>query len=337
MRWRTLAGVLIFTQLSAQVLPQFGEERVGISTAAALKFLGSARSAALVGAALAVPDAAASWLNPALAAEQKGTYAVALVSQRFMAELWYHAACVGYRLAEPATLVLSAATLSVPPIEETTELRPYGTGRHFRFGHWNVGVTYAHRLTEQFAAGITLRYVQERWAEATLRGLVWDAGTLYWTGIGSLRLAVAISHFGFPLRAVGTVPTIRLPASAVQQRQDFQSFAPPTLFRIGAAAEVLQTEAQRWTWAVAVEHPSDEAESYAVASEYGIRFSAAFPAELSFRAGIRANAPEWWAAGVGVALPLTTVVLRIDYALSAREPVGLVWRLGCVLEPLRVP
>lgn len=325
------------TPLCAQVLPRFGEERIGISTAVALQLLGSAHDAALARATLAMPELASVWVNPAVSAGYKGLYGLALLSHRFVAELWYHAACFGYRIADPSTVVVSASALLAPPIEETTEFRPYGTGRQFRFGHWTFGVAYAHRLTEQFAAGIALRYLHERWAEATLGALLWDAGTLYWTGIGSLRLAVAISHFGFPLRGRGSVPARRPPAYAEEYRQDFQDFAPPTIVRLGAAGELLQTETQRWSWMVAIEHPSDAAESYALATEYALRFSPAFPAEFSLQGGLRAYTQQWWSAGIGVAVPVSPVRIRLDWAVSAREPVGLVWYVGCVLEPLQLP
>ncbi len=338
MGWRVLLGSLcLWMTLCAQVLPRFGEERLGISTAVALQLLGSARDAALARAALAMPDVTGVWSNPALGGGPHGAYGLGLLSHRFVAELWYHAACFSYHIADPSTILVSASALVVPPIEETTEFRPYGTGRQVRFGHWTVGIGYAHQLTEQFTAGIALRYLHERWAEAVLQGLLWDAGTLYWTGIGSLRLAVAISHFGFPLKGRGTVSVRRPPTYVEEPHQGFQEFAPPTVVRLGAAGEVVQTQAQRWSWMVAIEHPSDAAESYALASEYAFRFSAAFPAELSLRAGLRAYARQWWSAGVGIALPVSPLKIRLDWALSAQKPLGLVWYLGCVLEPLQLP
>ncbi|GBD06333.1 hypothetical protein HRbin21_00121 [bacterium HR21] len=326
-----LLTAVLACPLLGQILPRFGEERVGSSAASALKALGSARSAGLVSATTALPEPGSVWLNPAVAAEQQGRYALVLASQRLIAEVWHHALCVGYRFWEPGTVALSFSVVSLPPIEETTEFRPYGTGRQFRFGQWTAALSYAHRFTEQFAAGVTLRYVQENWAEVTLRGITWDAGTFYWTGIGSLRLAVAVSHFGLPLRAVGPLPEQGAPA------RDFREFAPPTVFRIGLAGELLHDALQRWTWVASVEHPSDQSESYAVGSEYAVRFSSAFPAELLVRAGLRAQAAQWWAVGVGVRLPLAPFTLQLDYALTAQPPFGLAHRFGCTVEPFRGP
>jgi hypothetical protein len=323
--------------VGAQLLPQFGQERVGISTVTALKLLGSPRSAALVNATVAMPDGVQVWLNPALAAELAPDYAFGVFSQRLVADIWYHALSLGGHLWRQGTWVLGVAGMVVPPIEETTEFRPYGTGRQIRFGHWNAGLTYGHRFTEQFAAGVSLRYVREQWSEARLEGLVWDAGTLYWTGIGSVRLAVSVSHFGLPLRASGSVATFRAGDFLAGQRSDFQGFAPPTVFRIGVAGEVLQSERQRWSWMAAVEHPSDQAESYALASEYAVRFSAAFPAELMLRAGLRAPAAERWALGVGCRIPVAPFLLQVDYAFSLLTPAGGLHRIGCSVEPLVLP
>ncbi|MCS7169533.1 MAG: hypothetical protein NZ949_02795, partial [Candidatus Kapabacteria bacterium] len=155
-----------------------------------------------------------------------------------------------------------------------------------------------------------------------------------WTGIGSVRFAVAVSHFGLPFHATGILPVIQQPMYTEGQRADFREFAPPTTFRIGIAGEVLHDDSQRWTWALSLEHPSDNAESYAVASEYAMRFSPAFPAELLLRAGLRARAAEWWGAGVGLQLPLAPITLQLDYALSTRFPLGLIHRIGCSIESL---
>jgi|LJSS01.1.fsa_nt_gb hypothetical protein len=334
MVWCVL-GVVAAVVVQAQVLPRFGEERLGISTAAGLKLLTSARSAALVNATTAVADAAHVWLNPALAAELNAPYAVGFLSQRLVADIWYHAATVGWRLGTAGTVVFSGAGLVVPPVEETTEFRPYGTGRQFQMGHWNIGVAYGHRFTEQFAAGIALRYVHERWAEAAVHGVVWDAGTLYWTGIGSIRFAVAVSHFGLPMQATGDV--LRSVSGAGVTERNFREFAPPTVFHIGVAGEVLHDEFQRWTVMFSLEHPSDGAESYAVASEYARRFSAAFPAEVMLRAGLRARVAEWWAGGVGLRIPVVPFLVQLDYALSARAPLGVIHRVGVALQPWQRP
>ncbi|MEN3027109.1 MAG: hypothetical protein ABDH31_05300 [Chlorobiota bacterium] len=332
--WVCCLASLLATVAVGQVFPRFGEERVGISTAVALRLLGSARSAALVGATTALPDGITVSPNPATAVELAAPYAVGVVFQRFVADIVHSSLAVGFRPWSAGMVVLTASALGLPPIEETTEYRPYGTGRQFRFGHWNAGIAYAHRFTDQFAAGATVRYVREQWAEATLEGLVWDAGTLYWTGIGSLRLAVAVSQFGLPLRARGSIAAVE---PVGNRSADFREFAPPTVFRIGMAGELIQREDQRWTWMLSLEHPSDDVESYAVASEYVVRFSAAFPAELMVRAGLRARAAEWWGAGIGFRLPVPPVMWQLDYALAARAPVGLVHRLGLSIESFRLP
>ncbi len=329
MRWDAIAVSLVLVMpATAQLLPRLGDERLGISAVTALKLLGDARSAGLVYATTALPGFGSLLINPAVAAEQQGRYAVALSSLRFIADIWHHTLCLGYRLWDPGVGAVSFSAVSVPPIDETTEFRPYGTGRQFRFGQWTVALSYAHRFTDQFAAGVTLRYVRESWAEVPLQGLAWDVGTFYWTGIGSLRVAVAVSHFGLPFRASA-------PAEQGWNAGGFREFAPPTVFRLGLGGEVLQDALQRWTWLMSIEHPSDYAESYALGSEYARRLWAAFPAELIVRAGLRARAAQWWAAGVGVRVPMAPLVLQVDYALTAQPPFGLLHRFGCVLEPLQ--
>jgi hypothetical protein len=85
-----------------------------------------------------------------------------------------------------------------------------------------------------------------------------------------------------------------------------------------------------------LDHPSDNAESYALAAEYAVRFSEAFPAMLSLRCGIRFNAPERWSVGAGVAVPFP-VQVELDYALAWHSPLGAVHRIGLQVLPPAVP
>jgi hypothetical protein len=329
---RRLLLLLVCVPLQAQLLPQFGSERVGIALATALKLAQGARSAGLNAVAVALPQGGAVWLNPALVAELP-EYSAEFSTLRFVADIAVHTAYGGVRLGELGSAALSAAVLALPPIPETTEFQPYGTGRQWHFGHWNIGLSYARRLTEQFSAGVTLRYIREQWAEARLEGIAWDAGTLYWTGFGTLRFAVVVSAYGAPLQAQGQ---LQQPVVLPGTPQGFRSFAPPTVFRIGVGGELFNSPVQRLSLLGQLDHPSDNAESYALAAEYAVRFSEAFPAMLSLRCGIRFNAPERWSVGAGVAVPFP-VQVELDYALAWHSPLGAVHRIGLQVLPPAVP
>lgn len=309
---------------TAQVLPAFGSERAGISIVSALKVGVGARPAALGDAFAAIADdAGAVFWNPAGVAVVKGNR-VGLHAGRLYGDIEQYAASGILHLSEEAHLGVSLSRVGVPDMPVTTETNPYGTGEMFRWNSTAVGITYSHRFTDQFTAGATVRYASEVVGTTIISGTVLDIGTLYYTGLGTTRFAVAVSNFGGQMKPSGAVPSVGgTPVSS------FQEYAPPTVFRIGIASELVDQEAARWTVAGQLDHPADNAESYTLATEYALRFSEGFPAWLTVRGSyMAASAERSWALGAGVALPAADMPLQVDYAASDYAFLGIVHRLS---------
>ncbi len=130
-------------------------------------------------------------------------------------------------------VALTSLTTADMPV--TTEFAPFGTGEYFGFGDLASAVTYSRRMTDQFSFGGTVRYVEETLDKLKMRGVMIDLGTYYWTGLGSTRFAVAVSNFGNQMAPDGDVVLI-----GKRTKSDWQSFSPPTVFRIGFAFEPIE-------------------------------------------------------------------------------------------------
>ena len=293
----------------AQLFPFLGGDRVGIAAMAGLKIAPDARGAAMAGsmAAVANDPAAAFWNPAALVGAGNG----AMVSHApYHASTEHQFASAHVALDDDNHVAVSAMRFGVPDMKVTTETQPFGTGETFRARDVWGAVSYARRFTEQFSAGLTLRFADESIAGLSARALLVDAGTLYHTGLGSLRFAVAVQNFGGQIRPSGTLVG----------REDVgevpSEYYPPTVFTIGFGYELIDDSTQRLTTALALNHPTDNSENLSIGAEYSVTPFGSIPLSLAARAGARVNADdEDFSFGGGVALPeIAGFTLGIDYA-----------------------
>ncbi len=334
---RLLLVVFIFSAslATAQVFPEFGGERTGISIAAALKIGVGARSAGMGETFVAIADdASALYWNPAGITQFKTNQAL-FGYTRWLNGLTHQSAQGVYHLDEANSLGVSMSILEIGSIPVTTEFQPRGTGETFRMQDVNVGLTYARQFTEQFSAGVTLHYVHEVLGKATVGGVLFDAGTYYRTGLGTSRFAVAVSNFGGKMTPSGSVPTVgALPDFNGGTQSSFQSFDPPINFRIGFAMEPINEETYHLTTSLQLNHPNDNAENYCFGAEYWTKFLGSFPAEVTARGGWKINAGEEnLSFGAGAFLPIAEPLgLSIDYSYSNFKTLGGVHRLSAGLR-----
>lgn len=313
----------------AQIFPSFGEERTGTSIVNTLKIGPGARAAAMGEAFTAVADDISSlYWNPAGLSNMKSNEAGFTQTQWF-AGVRQSAGGAALHIAKDHTLGLSLTRTGLPDIKVTTETQPLGTGGYFRFDNLAAGLSYAYRFTEQFSAGVTVRYTYERLGEVDINAFTVDAGTFYWTGLGTTRFAVAVSNFSNQKKPSGDAPQYN--GTTVS---GFRGFDAPTVFRIGFAMDPILDSAQRLTLALQLNHPSDNAENYALGAEYALTFSDAFPAQIVARAGYKLNVEEEdISAGAGLLVPLFDGYnVTVDYAYTHFKTLGAVHRFGAGIQ-----
>jgi len=317
-------------ELNAQILPSFGEERTGISLGSALKIGAGARATGMGESVVSViNDANAMYWNPAGMTQSIGNQ-VAFTQTQWFGGLQHRFASGLYKLDDESAIGFSIANLNAGSIKVTTEFRPFGTGETINFGTSAFSLGYARQFTEQFSAGLTLRYLHEQAGTMRLNGVLFDAGTFYKTGLGTSRFAVAISNFGGKLTPSGTLKTQgTAPDFNGGEANAFQSFDPPINFRIGFAMEPIIDSMQAWTVSVQLNHPNDNAENYAIGTEYVRTFSEAFPAKAIIRGGYIIGLEQGqFSGGAGIHFPINgnEYVLQMDYSYTDFAMLGGIHR-----------
>ena len=317
---------------NAQVLPAFGDERAGISLASSLKIGVGARATGMGETVVSViDDATAVYWNPA-GMTQKAKHQLAFSQTMWFGGLDHQSAQGIYRVDDESAIGIGFSTLSSGMIAVTTEFKPFGSGEFINFSSTAFSVAYARQFTEQFSAGVTMRYLHENAGSLRMSGVLFDAGTFYKTGLGTSRFAVAVSNFGGKLSPNGTVNIAgTAPNFNGGTTSAFQSFDPPINFRIGFAMEPIIDSMQRWTVALQLNHPNDNAENYSIGSEYAVMFSEAFPAEVLIRAGYKIGSDqERFSGGAGFHIPISgrDYELRLDYAYSDYSSLGGIHRIS---------
>ena len=313
--------VITFSDSDAQLFPVLGGQRAGISTAQFLKIGVGGRAAALGESFVAISDdASALYWNPAGLA-QFNTNQVIFSHNIWLVDINHDFLGAVYHLDSDNTFGISLTSLSMEKMPVTTEFAPFGNGEYFGFSDIALSVSYARKMTEQFSFGGTVKYIEETLDKLKMRGVMLDIGTYYRTGLGSTRFAVTVSNFGAELAPDGEVVLI-----GKRKNSEWQSFAPPTIFRIGFAFEPYQDEDHSVTTSIQLNHPNDNSENVSLGIEYS------WERMLFLRGGYKINVDEQnYSFGAGVNVPISIAQFTLDYAFANFERLGSAHRFSIIL------
>jgi long-subunit fatty acid transport protein len=313
--------IFSLSEIKPQLLPVLGEQRVGISTAQFLKIGVGGRASALGDAFVAIAnDASALYWNPA-GLSQFSENQVMFSHNNWIVDINHDFLGAVYHLDDENSFGVSLVSLSMDEMKVTTEYAPFGTGEYFGYSDLAFSVSYSRRMTEQFSFGGTIRYVEETLDVLKMRGVMIDLGTYYWTGLGSTRFAVSVSNFGNDLAPDGEVVLV-----GNRKKSDWQSFSPPTVFRIGFALEPFEDEQNKVTTAIQLNHPNDNSENFALGVEY------TWNKMFFLRGGYKFNVDEQnYTFGAGVNVPVSIANLTFDYAFANFTDLGSAHRFSIIL------
>ena len=307
--------------VKAQLFPTLGGQRAGISTAQFLKIGVGGRASALADAFVAISDdASALYWNPA-GLVQFDDDQVFFSHNNWVVDINHDFFGVVYHLDDVNTIGLSLTSLSMDDMPVTTEFAPFGTGEFFGFSDIALGFSYARKMTEQFSFGGTVKYIEETLDKLKMRGVMIDIGTYYRTGLGSTRFAVTVSNFGAELAPDGDIILV-----GNREKSEWQSFAPPTIFRIGFAFEPYEDNQHRFTSSIQLNHPNDNSENVVIGLEY------VWNKMLFLRGGYRFNVEEQnFTFGAGFTVPIAIAQFTLDYSFSNFSRLGSAHRFSIIL------
>jgi hypothetical protein len=316
-----LTSLLIGSGLYAQVFPVLGGQRAGISTAQFLKIGVGGRASAMGDAFVAVAnDASALYWNPA-GLVQFSNNQVIFSHNSYVVDISHDFIGAVYHLDATNAFGLSITSLSMEDMPVTTEYAHDGTGEYFGFSDLAVAFTYARKMTDQFSFGGTVKYMEETLDKLKMRGVMVDLGTYYWTGLGSTRFAVTVTNFGNQLAADGKVVLV-----GKRTKSEWQSFSPPTIFRIGFALEPYQDDEHMVTTSIQLNHPNDNSENVGLGAEYK------WKSLLFLRGGYKFNVDEQdYTFGGGLNFPISFAEFTLDYAYANFTKLGSAHRFSIIL------
>ncbi|MEM8887430.1 MAG: PorV/PorQ family protein [Bacteroidota bacterium] len=309
--------------LSAQLFPQLGGQRAGISALTFLKIEVSPRAAALAGASNTLTgDAYAIANNPASLAEVD-QFSLGASNTFWVADINYAFLAANIPTKNAGNFAISLSGLNSGPMPVRTTFQPEGTGQNFYAYYLTAGVSYAKRLTDQFSWGASAKYVHEQLAEFQANTFVVDLGFLYETDFRDLRFAVVLENFGPNSTLSGEV---EIDTTFNRKGISLDSYPAPALFKLGVSIKAWENDAedQYITGMLQLNHPNDNSENIRLGLEYSYK-------DLLFlRAGYKINVADqnYPTAGIGLRMRAGRHPLIFDYALDPLEFLGNVHRVG---------
>lgn len=316
------AAALLALAPAARAQVSLGAQREGTSSATFLRIGVGARAEGMGESFVAVAnDPSAIYWNPAgLASLQRRQVEESHVD--WPADIHY----------DHVTLVLPSRKLGgsiglqfgmlATTIDETTDLDPFGTGRQFTYSDMVAGACYARRWTDKLLVGAGAKFIREDLGSEiggpTTSAVLFDVGSIFYLGLGSIRIATSLTNFGSELKPSGQYVS---PYS--HEVRTYDGFDPPMAFRYGVAFEPLENSVQRLTTSFEMNQPADNQLQAKAGMEWSYRRA------FSLRTGYNFNADELkFSAGAGFAGDFSTLHGNVDYAYTDAGFLGNVQRLS---------
>ncbi|NUO18643.1 PorV/PorQ family protein [bacterium] len=296
-------------------------EKVGTTSMQVLKLPMGVRGIGMGNAMVsAVSGAEAVWWNP-------GSLTTVTENQFQLSQINLPAdiQCNGIAFARPwgeyGAMSVHVINLFTDDMPVRTIDAPGGTGEFFNAYDFVLGASYAQKLTDKFSLGGQLRYLRSSLEEHSYDGFSVDLGTVYQTGLRSLRLGMAIQNLGPEVKYSGEFLDYReagLNSDSVPGAEEFEGASLPTMFRLGVSFDVWEmlkmTKSANHSgiFAVEMDHPNDNKERLGFGGEY------AYQKTLFLRAGGKFGYDEEsFSLGFGLQFDvMNEYALNFDYGYS---------------------
>lgn len=318
---KKLAALIILISLFGAFEAHAQNPNLGTSGAQFLQIPVGAKGASLGSAYISNNnDASAVFWNPAGIAGITGN-AAHFSHLRWFGMFSMNAASLVYNAGDAGVFAAGVVVFSMDQMEITTETKPNGTGQFFDAQDLAFGISYARNLTDQFAAGITAKYISQRIWNETADGIAFDIGTQYRLDFNNLVIAMSMSNFGPDLKLDGedlyvthdvnsSIPLNRLTPASLNTDQ----YPLPLVFQVGIGMDLFRYEFIKMRMELNAVHPNDNYERINSGAEIS------FFDRFFLRGGYKYNYDqEKFTFGAGANLPLGSTLLSFDYAYSVYE------------------
>lgn len=303
--------------------------KVGAAGAQFLKIPIGARANGMAGAYSSVcNDLTSVFWNPAGLADIKYISADFSYAQWF-AGFKHSFGAFALPVGQNFTATVSLVSLNSGDIEITTLEKPNGTGLNYQVSDVSIAFSFAGYLTDQFSFGLTVKYINNSISNLNSRGIAFDVGTMYETGIQGIKLGFSIHNLGLKQAYSGQdLNSARklfdaLNAAPLDIAYIASSYNLPLIFRAGVSSEIWKTEEHKVITALDFITLSDTPEHFAIGAEY------TFKDLVSLRAGYLLGTDVFGlSGGAGIKYFAGGFSGEIDYSITPTTHIGLVNRLS---------
>jgi len=297
--------------------------KVGTTSAQFLKIGVGARAISMGGAFVAeANDLSALYWNPAGLAHLNAS-SLQLSHTQYLADIQYNYAAFGMDLGTMGTLAASLVFLDSGDMAVRTTDDPEGTGELFKKQDYAIQVSYARALTDRFAIGGTLKYIQEKIWHSSASATAFDVGVLFTTPYERLRLGASMSNFGPKMQMTGRdiifsddpAPDQEGNVEIVNAEYLVDRHPLPLMFRVGLAWDAISTSDYRLVLLTDAAHPNDNSEYLNLGSEFSFRGLLAL--RVGYRHLFETDSEQGLTFGGGLNLRIDkSVRARFDYAYA---------------------
>jgi hypothetical protein len=317
-----ISGLLLMVTitLQAQVLPNLGGQRAGISAMPFLKNDLSPKSISMGGASVALNGEPYSMtINPAAASNME--HPVLAFSTRVMPAGLFQSYLTGiYTTSNKTALMFSMNYLTSGAQKRRTEFQPLGDGTVYSSDAMKFGVGYSRALSKMFSFGVNANFIHEQLAQYSSNAVTVDLGFLYRTDWKDLSFAVALQHFGGNSTLSGSDLAVMYNRSGGVTTE---SYGAPTLFSMGVSMVPFHQGVHQILASAQLNHPNDNAENIRLGAQYG------YDSLLFVRIGYRLNVQgENLSAGVGVRTRIGSFPMSVEYAVLPNRYLGVMHSIG---------
>lgn len=268
----------------------------------------SARSAALGEASIALSDMNSLGIfnNPAILGFTTQTHSLSASYSNWFADIKNYASSYSLN-SELGVFALGIVMFDYGTMPRTTVSggqKVYDVIGSFDANSISAAVSFSRLLTDRFSFGVALKYVQEKIDKYSADNILFDGGVLYYTGLSTLRIAASVQNFGTNSKFIN------------------DEFKMPTVFRLGAAAEVLGNPDSEYRITLVGEaiHPNDGEERVNVGTEISWKNM------ITLRAGYKFfYDEESYSFGFGLD-PKLSFPLNLDFAFADYGRLGNILR-----------
>ena len=271
--------ILISALMILIALPASALEKVGTTSMQVLKIPVGVRGIGMASAMVSETGGAdAVWWNPGAMTDLKKNQ-LSLSQINMPAGVQLNAISYARALRDFDAFSLHMINLFTDDMPVRTVDNPEGTGENFNASDFVLGAGYCRKMTDRFSLGGNLRYLHSSLDDVSFDGVSFDLGTLYKTGLRSLKLGMAIQNLGQDVKYGGDFMDFREAGRNDEdpKSESYEGASLPTMFRLGVSFDMFEM----FDWkkegqpnphgadiAIEMNHPNDNQERLNLGGEY---------------------------------------------------------------------